>query len=184
MKYELIQNYQLNINWNVLHSFTWTVQKNCFTKVKIEKECCRSMEGYRLWDKHKQNWDRVFILLLTQADALPKQMLAAMMLSQHWVSSSRIIRPRTPCHAQCRLWGTLLKLYWSAVCSMEPHSQFGEGARPHLCINKWNRPTPVCRRLTLLQVVRSKPIPTDLVLFMSVKAQSLDVLSQQSVFRL
>ena len=49
---------------------------------------------------------------------------------------------------------------WSAVCSEAPHSQFGEGARPHLCMDKWNRPTPVRRRLSLTQVARGKPIPT------------------------
>ena len=37
-------------------------------------------------------------------------MLAAMMLSHHWVSSSRTFRPRSPCHTHCRLWGTLLRL--------------------------------------------------------------------------
>ena len=25
---------------------------------------------------------------------------------------------------------------WSVVCSETPHSQFGEGARPHLCMDK------------------------------------------------
>ena len=36
---------------------------------------------------------------------------------------------------------------WSAVCSAAPHSQFGEKARLHLYMDKWNRPTPLCRRL-------------------------------------
>ena len=44
---------------------------------------------------------------------------------------------------------------WSAVCSEAPHSQFGEGARLHLCMDEWNRPTPVRRRLR-----RGKPIDT------------------------
>ena len=51
---------------------------------------------------------------------------------------------------------------WSAVCSDEPHSQFGEGARPHLCMDEWNRPTPVRRQLSLTQAARGKPIPTGL----------------------
>ena len=51
---------------------------------------------------------------------------------------------------------------WSAVCSEAPHSQFGEGARPHLCMEKWNRPTLVRRRLNLTQAARGKPIPTNL----------------------
>ena len=47
---------------------------------------------------------------------------------------------------------------WSAVCSEVPHSQFGEGARPHLCMDEWNRPTPVRRRLSLIQAARGDPI--------------------------
>ena len=76
------------------------------------------------------------------------QMLAVMLLSQHRVSSSKTIRPRAPCGARCvgHIVGT-----WSVVCSEAPHSQFGEGVRPHLCMDKWNRPTPVCRRLSLTQ---------------------------------
>ena len=41
----------------------------------------------------------------------------------------------------------------SAVCSEAPHSQFGEGARPHLCMDEWNRPTPVRRRLNSCQLI-------------------------------
>ena len=74
------------------------------------------------------------------------QMLAVMLLSQHRVSSSKTVRPRAPCGARCM--GHIVST-WSAVCSEAPHSQFGEGARPHLCMDKWNRPTPVCRRLSL-----------------------------------
>ena len=58
------------------------------------------------------------------------QMLAVMSLSQHRVSSSKTVRPRTPCGARCI--GHAIST-WSAVCSEKPHSQFGEGARPHLC---------------------------------------------------
>ena len=67
------------------------------------------------------------------------QMLAVMLLSQHRVSSSKTVRPRAPCGARC----TGHPSTWSAVCSEAPHSQFGEGARPHLCMDEWNRPTPV-----------------------------------------
>ena len=65
------------------------------------------------------------------------QMLAVVLLSQHRVSSSKTIRPRAPCGARCigRAVST-----WSAVCSEAPHSQFGEGARPHLCMDEWNHP--------------------------------------------
>ena len=52
------------------------------------------------------------------------------------------VRPRAPCGARCM--GHIVST-WSAVCSEAPHSQFGEGARPHLCMDEWNRPTPVRR---------------------------------------
>ena len=87
------------------------------------------------------------------------QMLAVISLSQHRVSSSKTVRPRAPCGARC-IGHTVST--WSAVCSEAPHSQFGEGARPHLCMDEWNRPTPVRRRLSLTHAARGKPIPTGL----------------------
>ena len=84
------------------------------------------------------------------------QMLAVMLLSQHQVSSSKTVRPRAPCGARCM--GHIVST-WSAVCSEAPHSQFGEGARPHLCMDKWNCPTPVRRRLSLTQAAWGKPHP-------------------------
>ena len=89
------------------------------------------------------------------------QVLAVMLLSQHRVSSSKTVRPRAPCGARCI--GHAVST-WSAVCSEAPHSQFGEGARPHLCMDEWNRPTPVRRRLSLTQAAQGKPIPTGLTL--------------------
>ena len=71
---------------------------------------------------------------------------------------------------------------WSAVCSEAPHSQFGEEARPHLCIDKWNRPTPVRGRLSLTQAVCGKLITTDLALVIAIKIRSLDVFLQYSTF--
>ena len=82
------------------------------------------------------------------------QMLAVMSLSQHRVSSSKTVRPRAPCGARCI--GHAVST-WSAVYSEAPHSQFGEGARPHLCMDEWNRPTPVRSRLSLTQAARGKP---------------------------
>ena len=76
----------------------------------------------------------------------PDQVLAVMLLCQHRVSSSKIVRPRAPCSARCM--GHAIRT-WSVVCSEASHSQFGEGARPHLCMDEWNRPTPVRRRLSL-----------------------------------
>ena len=61
------------------------------------------------------------------------QMLAVMLLSQHQVLSSKTVRPCTLCGAQCMRHAVRT---WSAVCSEAPHSQFGEGARPHLCMDK------------------------------------------------
>ena len=87
------------------------------------------------------------------------QMLAVVLLSQHRVSSSKTVKPRAPCGARCI--GHAVST-WSAVCSEATPSQFGEGTRPHLCMDKWNRPTPVRRRLNLTQAARGKPIPTGL----------------------
>ena len=89
------------------------------------------------------------------------QMLAVMSLSQHRVSSSKTVRPRAPCGARCI--GHAVST-WSAVCSEAPYSQFGEKARPHLCMDEWNRPTPVRRQLSLTQAARDKPIPTGLAI--------------------
>ena len=104
-----------------------------------------------------------------------------MSLSQHRVSSSKTVRPRATCGARCI--GHAVST-WSAVCSEAPHSQFGEGARPHLCMDEWNRPTPVRRRLSLTQAARGKPIPTGLAPVWGTKARSLEALSQYSVFHL
>ena len=109
------------------------------------------------------------------------QMLAVMLLSQHRVSSSKTVRPRAPCGARCI--GHAVRT-WSAVCSEAPHSQYGEGARPHLCMDKCNRPTPVRRRLNLTQTARGKPIPTGLAMVSGTKARSLEAFSQYSVFHL
>ena len=121
-----------------------------------------------------------FILLLPQAAALP-QMLAVVLLSQHRVSSSKIIRPCAPCGARCIRHAVRT---WSAVCSEVPHLQFGEGVRLHLCMDEWNHPTPVCRWLSLTQAAWGKPIPTDLAPVPGTKALSLEAPSEYSVFHL
>ena len=104
----------------------------------------------------------------------PDQMLAVVLLSQHRVSSSKIVRHRTLCGAQCM--GHAIRT-WSAFCSTAPHSQFGKGARPHLCMDEQNRPTPVRRRLSLIQAVQSKPIPTGLAPVLGIKTRSLEAFS-------
>ena len=79
------------------------------------------------------------------------------------------------CQISCSMW-----------CSMygAPYSQFGEEARSYLCMDEWNCPTPVRRQLDLTQAIRSKLNLTGLALVIGMKAQSLDVLSQYSVFGL
>ena len=56
-------------------------------------------------------------------------MLAVVVLSQHPVSSSKTVRPVTPRGSQCM---GHVKITRSAACLVAPHSQFDEGARPHL----------------------------------------------------
>ena len=109
------------------------------------------------------------------------QMLAVMLLSQHRVLSSKTVRSRAPCDARCIGYAVRT---WSAVCLEAQHSQFGEGARPHLCMDEWNRPTPVRRRLSLFQAARGKPIPTGLAPVSGTKARTLEAFSQYSAFHL
>ena len=58
--------------------------------------------------------------------------LTVMVLSQHRVSSSKTVRPVTPLGARCM---EHVGITWSAVCSVAPHSQFGEGARSQLYVD-------------------------------------------------
>ena len=109
------------------------------------------------------------------------QMLAVVLLNQHRVSSSKTVRPRPPYGARCI--GHAVST-WSAVCSEAPHSQFGEGARPHLCMDEWNRPKPVRRLLSLTQATRGKLIPTGLAPVLGTKARSLEAFLRYSVFHL
>ena len=106
-------------------------------------------------------------------------MLAVVLLSMHRVSSSKTVRPRAPCGARCI--GHAVRT-WSAVCSEAPHSQFGEKAGPYLCMDEWNRPIPVRRRLSLTQAARGKLIPTGAAPVPGTKARGLEAFSQYSVF--
>ena len=109
------------------------------------------------------------------------QMLAVVLLSQHRVSSSKTVRPRASCGARCIRHAVIT---WSAVCSKAPHLQFGERARPHLCMDEWNRPTPVRRRFSLTKADRVKLIPTGLAPVRGTKARRLEAFSQYSAFHL
>ena len=92
-----------------------------------------SFERYPYQVRYKQGWGRGFILLVPQAAYCLNQMLAMVLLSQHQVLLFKTVRPRAPCGARCI--GHALST-WSAVCSEAAHSQFGEGARPHLCMDE------------------------------------------------
>ena len=126
-----------------------------------------SFEGYPLQVRHKQDWGREFILLLPGPLHCLNQMLAVVLLSQHRVLSSKTVRTFAPCDARCI--GHAVRT-WSAACSEAPHSQFGEEVRPHLCMDEWNRSTPVHRRLSLTQAARDKPITTGLAPVSGTKA--------------
>ena len=139
-----------------------------------------SFEEHPLQVRHKQDWGRGFILLLPQTAALPGSDAGSDVIKP---ASSFVIQNRqTSCFMWCPIGQAVST--WSAVCSEAPHSQFGEGARPHLCMDEWNRPTPVRRRLSLTQAARGKPIPTGLELVWGTKAGSLEAPSQYSVFHL
>ena len=86
-------------------------------------------------------------------------------------------------HVMPNAWGTLLERDLR-ICSEEPHSQFHEGTRSHLFMDKWNRPTPVLRRLSLTQIVWGKLVPTGLALVLGIKTRSLKAFSQYSAFHL
>ena len=105
----------------------------------------------------------------------PDQMLAVMLLSQHWVLSCKTVRRCAPCGARCM--GHAIRT-WFAVCSAAPHSKFGEGARRHLCMDEWNRPTPVLKRLSLTQAARDNIIPIGLAPVLGTKTQILEAFSQ------
>ena len=109
------------------------------------------------------------------------QMLAVVLVSQDRVSSSKTVRPHAPCGARCIVHAIST---WSAVCSEAPHSQFGEGARSHLFMDEWNRPTPVRRRLSLTQAACRNPIPTCLEPVPGTKTRSLEAFLQYSAFHL
>ena len=148
---------------------------------RVRRRCCRRLKGIHSRPDTNRTGAEGLSFYYTRLLHFLDRMLAVMLLSQHRVSSSKTVRPRAPCGARC-IGHTVST--WSAVCSEAPHWQFGEGARPHLCMDEWNRPTSVCRRLSLTQAARGKPIPTGLALVRGTKARSLEAFSQYSVFHL
>ena len=143
--------------------------------------CCRRLKGIHSRPDTNRTGAEGLSFYYPRLLHCLNQMLAVVLLSQHQVSSSKIVRPRAPCGARCI--GHAVST-WSAVCSEVPHSQFGEGARPHLCMDEWNRPTPVRRQLSLTQAAWGKLIPTSLAPVWGTKARSLETFSQYSVYDL
>ena len=127
----------------------------------------RRSEEYPFQVSHKQKWGHGFIFLPSHLLYCPDQMLAVIVFTSGFVIQN--------CQTSCSMW-----------CSMYgvPYSQFGEEARSYLCMDEWNCPTPVRRQLDLTQAIRSKLNLTGLALVIGMKARSLDVLSQYSVFGL
>ena len=134
------------------------------------------LKGHPLQVKHKQDWGRRFIFLLPQVAVLPGSDAGS---DDVETASSFVIQS---CQTSCSLRFLMYGKRWSAVCSAAPHSQFRERARLHLCMDDWNRPTPVRRRLGLTQAVWSKLTPTSLALVLDI--WSLNVFSQYFAFHL
>ena len=101
-----------------------------------------------------------------------------MELSQHLVSSSKTVRPVILRDSRCV---GHVKIMWSAVFSLAPHSHFAEEAGPHFCMDEPKRPTPVCRRLSLTQAVLVKLIPIGIVQTQGIQTPSADILLEYSV---
>ena len=140
-----------------------------------------SFEGYPLQVRHNRTGAESLSFYYPRLLNFLNQMLAVVLLNQHQVLSSKTVRPCAPCGGRCI--GHAVRT-WSAVCSEVPHLQFSKGVRPHLCMDKWNCPTPVCRWFSLTQATRGKPIQTGLASVSGTKAQSLKAFSQYSVFHL
>ena len=70
-----------------------------------------------------------FILLLFQAAVLPD----CDSIESTSGLLTKIIRPHAPCASQCLGHNIMM---WPAVCSGALHSQLGEAAKPHLCMDK------------------------------------------------
>ena len=67
---------------------------------------------------------------------------------------------------------------------MAPHSQFGDGVRPHLYTDDCKRLTLVRRRLSLTHDIQGRLIPSGLELTLGMIARTLEVLSKYSAFHL
>ena len=175
MNREDFDDYTLNLKRSSSESFSDSDEEACCCCC-----CCRLKDIHCRSDINRTGAEGISFYYPMLLHYL-SQMLAVVLLSQHQVLKSKIFRPHASCGAQCI--GHAVST-WSAVCLEAPHSQFGEGARPHLCMDEWNRPTPVRRRLSLTHAAQSKPIPTGLAPVSGTKARNLEAFSQYSVFHL
>ena len=121
---------------------------------------------------------RRFIFLLPKTAVLPGSDAG----SNVKTASNFVIQNRQTC-APCdaRYMGHIIRT-WSAVFSGTLHSQVGEKARPHLCMDERNRVAPVCRQSSLTQAVSGNFISTGLALVQGIKISILDVFSQYFKF--
>ena len=149
----------------------------------IQNNICRRhrLERYPLQVRHEQTGAEGLSFYYPKLLYCLNQMLAVMLLSQNRVSSSKTVRPRVPCGARCI--GHAART-WSSVCLILHHTRNLVKERDLICMDEWNRPTPVSRRLSLTQAARGKPIPTDLALVPGTKTRSLKAFSQYSAFHL
>ena len=126
-------------------------------RVMIADRCCHHLKSIHSRSDTSRTGAESLSFYYARLLHCLNQMLAVVLLSQHQVSSCKTVRPCAPCGAQSIGHGAVST--WSVVCSEAPHLQFGEGARPHLCMDKWNRPKfhwGICLQVSL-QVVELNP---------------------------
>ena len=111
----------------------------------------------------EKDGDRGFCFYHSNLLCCLDQMLAAIELKQHLVSSSKTVRLIIPRGVRCM---GHVKIMWSAVYSLAPHSHFIEEPRPHLYMDESKHPVSVRRRLSLTQAVLVELIAMGLVLIL------------------
>ena len=138
------------------------------------------MEDHPLQVRHKQEWGQGCILLLLETAVLPGSHVGNDGVES--ASGFVILNARLRALYGVQRMGHAIRT-WSTACSRVPHSQFGEKTTEFV-VGQWNHPTVVRKQLRQAQVVQGKLNPTGLALILGIKARSLDVFSQYSVFHL
>ena len=146
------------------------IKKYCVENLKIAivpwTTRRRRVKGHPFQTRHKQDWDEGLIFLPPQAAVLLGSDAGSDVVKP---ASSFVIQNRqTSCFVWYLIYGAR---YYNVVCSFFRGAALAidEGARPHLCIDKWNRLTLLRWRLRLTQAVRNKLTPTGLELVLSMK---------------